>query len=229
MEVVFRDQTARRRARSASSTTAASTSTCARSSPSGARPRSPTGAARSTRRRDEHPGSELALAWTEATDEHVRSYVNGIPTRDGGTHEAGLRAGVVKAVRNYIDDARADPKGVTLTAEDIREGMVAVLSTYVIEPAVPGQTKGRLNNPEWRRRWTSGAARRWRSGSTTTKSVAEAVGRAHHPRRAAREASPARRRQVTRRRAVSHRLNLPGSSPTALRPTRRERAVHRRG
>ncbi|HZH02188.1 MAG TPA: ATP-binding protein, partial [Myxococcaceae bacterium] len=46
---------------------------------------------------------ELALVWTEATDEHVRSYVNGIPTPNGGTHEAGLRSGVVKAVRNYIE------------------------------------------------------------------------------------------------------------------------------
>ncbi|TMB31332.1 MAG: DNA topoisomerase IV subunit B, partial [Deltaproteobacteria bacterium] len=46
---------------------------------------------------------EVALSWTEATDEHVRSHVNGIPTANGGTHEAGLRSGVVKAVRNYIE------------------------------------------------------------------------------------------------------------------------------
>src|SRR5438270_720546 len=46
---------------------------------------------------------EVALVWTEATDEHVRSHVNGIPTVNGGTHEAGLRSGIVKAVRNYIE------------------------------------------------------------------------------------------------------------------------------
>src|SRR3989441_1197759 len=45
---------------------------------------------------------EIALVWTEATDEHLRSYVNGIPTPNGGTHEAGLRSGIVKAVRNYV-------------------------------------------------------------------------------------------------------------------------------
>jgi len=78
---------------------------------------------------------EVALLWTEATDEHVRSYVNGIPTAQGGTHEAGLRSGVVKAVRNYIETHDLTPKGVTLTAEDIREGMVGILSVYVIEPS----------------------------------------------------------------------------------------------
>src|SRR5256885_1226593 len=46
---------------------------------------------------------EIALVWTEATDEHLRSYVNGIPTPNGGTHEAGLRSGIVKAVRNYVE------------------------------------------------------------------------------------------------------------------------------
>ena len=71
---------------------------------------------------------EFVLQWTEATDEHVRSYVNGIPTGSGGTHENGLRAGVGKAVRNYIDTHNLSPKGVTLTAEDIREGMTGVLS-----------------------------------------------------------------------------------------------------
>src|SRR5256885_15051874 len=88
---------------------------------------------------------EVALLWTEATDENVRSYVNGIPTPQGGTHEAGLRSGVVKAVRNYIETHDLTPKGVTLTAEDIREGMAAILSVYVGEPQFQGQSKGRLN------------------------------------------------------------------------------------
>src|SRR5438128_4140614 len=91
---------------------------------------------------------EVALVWTEATDEHLRSYVNGIPTPQGGTHEAGLRGGIVKAVRNYIETHALAPKGVTLTAEDIREGIVAILSSYVVDPQFQGQTKGRLNNPE---------------------------------------------------------------------------------
>ncbi|MFN7134569.1 MAG: ATP-binding protein, partial [Myxococcales bacterium] len=98
--------------------------------------------------RDNGVRLEAALVWTEATDEYVRSYVNGIPTPQGGTHENGLRSGVVKAVRNYIETHELTPKGVSLTAEDIREGMTAILSTYVVEPQFQGQTKNRLNNPE---------------------------------------------------------------------------------
>jgi DNA gyrase subunit B/topoisomerase-4 subunit B len=70
--------------------------------------------------RDEDLRIDLVLQWTQATDEHVRSYVNGIPTGSGGTHEGGLRAGLGKAVRNFIDTHNLTPKGVTLTAEDIR-------------------------------------------------------------------------------------------------------------
>ena len=46
---------------------------------------------------------DMALQWTQSTDEHLRSYVNGIPTGSGGTHEYGFRAGLGKAVRNFID------------------------------------------------------------------------------------------------------------------------------
>ncbi|HSU39078.1 MAG TPA: ATP-binding protein, partial [Polyangiaceae bacterium] len=53
--------------------------------------------------RDEETRLEVAFLWTEATEEKIRSYVNGIPTGSGGTHENGLRSGLVKAVRNYID------------------------------------------------------------------------------------------------------------------------------
>ena len=73
-------------------------------------------------KRDEEArlGIELALQWTEATDDLFKTYVNSVPTPDGGTHDAGLRAAVVKAIRNYIATHKLDPKGVTLTAEDIR-------------------------------------------------------------------------------------------------------------
>jgi DNA gyrase subunit B len=91
---------------------------------------------------------DLVLQWTEGTDEHLRSYVNGIPTGSGGTHENGLRAGLGKAVRNFIETHNLSPKGVTIAAEDIREGLTGVLSVFVQEPQFQGQTKDRLNNPE---------------------------------------------------------------------------------
>jgi len=153
---------------------------------------------------------EVALVWTEATDEHVRSYVNGIPTPQGGTHEAGLRGGVVKAVRNYIETHDLTPKGVTLTAEDIREGMVAILSVYVVEPQFQGQTKGRLNNPETAAQ-VDGVVRpaleKWLNDNRT---IAEAVVARIILAARAREASRAASQAVQRKTAVSHRLNLPG-------------------
>ncbi len=91
---------------------------------------------------------EMVMQWTESTDEHVRSYVNGIPTANGGTHENGFRSGLVKAVRNYIDMHNLIPRGVKVTHEDIREGLVAIVSIFIAEPQFQGQTKDRLNNPE---------------------------------------------------------------------------------
>ncbi len=89
---------------------------------------------------------EIALQWTESTDEHVRSYVNGIPTANGGTHENGFRSGLIKAVRNYFDTHNLIPRGVKITAEDIREGLVAIVSVFIADPEFQGQTKDRLNN-----------------------------------------------------------------------------------
>ena len=91
---------------------------------------------------------EIALQWTESTDEHVRSYVNGIPTSSGGTHENGFRAGLNKAVRNYFDMHNLIPRGVKIQPDDIREGMIAIVSIFISEPSFQGQTKDRLNNAE---------------------------------------------------------------------------------
>ncbi len=101
-----------------------------------------------TVRSDDDPRLEVTLQWTEATDEHIRSYVNGIPTGSGGTHENGFRGGLNKAVRNYIDTHNLTPRGVKITHEDIREGLVAIVSIFIAEPQFQGQTKDRLNNGE---------------------------------------------------------------------------------
>jgi DNA gyrase subunit B/topoisomerase-4 subunit B len=97
---------------------------------------------------DEPDRIELTLQWTESTDEHVRSYVNGIPTGSGGTHENGFRAGLNKAVRNYFDQYNLIPRGVKIAPDDIREGLVSIISVFIAEPQFQGQTKDRLNNPE---------------------------------------------------------------------------------
>ncbi len=105
------------------------------------------------------------MQWTESTDEHVRSYVNGIPTASGGTHENGFRSGLTKAVRNYIDMHNLTPRGVKITHEDIREGLVAIVSIFIAEPQFQGQTKDRLNNPEVQSaRSTQRCDQHWNSG-----------------------------------------------------------------
>ena len=161
-------------------------------------------------RRDDAPRLELALQWTESTDESVRSFVNGIPTPSGGTHENGLKSGLVKAVRNYLATHELLPKGVSPSAEDIREGLVALLSAYVLEPQFQGQTKERLNNPEVAGQIDAAvrpALENWLNENPTT--AEQIVGRIVMATRA-REASRAAAQQVTRKTAISHRLNLPG-------------------
>src|SRR5215472_9730340 len=153
---------------------------------------------------------DLVLQWTESTDEHVRSYVNGIPTGSGGTHENGLRAGLGKAVRNYIETHNLSPKGVTLVAEDIREGLTGVLSVFVQEPQFQGQTKDRLNNPELVSAvdgLVRPALEHWLNHNA---SVANAIVARIILAARAREASRAAQAEVSRKSATSSRLNLPG-------------------
>ena len=160
--------------------------------------------------RESGPRLDLVLQWTESTEEHVRSYVNGIPTGSGGTHDNGLRAGIGKAVRNYIETHNLSPKGVTLTAEDIREGLTGVLSLFIEEPQFQGQTKDRLNNPEMASIVDSAVRPALEHWLNHNRSIAEAiVGRIILAARA-REASRAAQAEVTRRTATSGRLNLPG-------------------
>ncbi|HVU06022.1 MAG TPA: DNA topoisomerase IV subunit B [Polyangiaceae bacterium] len=153
---------------------------------------------------------EVVFQWTEATEEHVRSYVNGIPTGSGGTHENGLRSAVGKAIRNYVETHNLTPRGVTLTADDIREGFVSVLSVYIAEPQFQGQTKDRLNNPEVQN-YVDGAVRpaleQWlNSNRTVAEQIVTRIVLAARAREASRAASAA----ISRKTATSGRLTLPG-------------------
>ena len=153
---------------------------------------------------------EVALQWTEAPEYYMRSYVNGIPTLSGGTHEAGLNAAVVKAVRGVIDAKQIQPKGVTLSAEDIREGLVGILSVYVLEPQFQGQTKERLNNPEVQAAVDGQlrpALEQWllENGSSAEAIVGRCI-MAARARLARREAT----QLVMRKSPTARRLNLPG-------------------
>lgn len=90
---------------------------------------------------------EIALAYNDGYDEKVLSFVNNIKTPEGGTHEAGFRAGLSRAITSYIDaNANAREKDNKITGDDIREGLVAIVSVKVMEPQFEGQTKGKLGS-----------------------------------------------------------------------------------
>jgi DNA gyrase subunit B len=160
--------------------------------------------------REEGVRIETALQWTEAHDETLRSYVNGIPTTQGGTHEQGFRAAVVKAARSFIDVAGLEPKGVSLTAEDIREGIVAVLSIYLQEPQFQGQTKERLGNPEVQAQVDSAIRPALEKFLLENRTAGAAIVERITLAARAREASRAASQAISRKTAISHRLNLPG-------------------
>ena len=163
---------------------------------------------------------DIALLWTQSTDEHLRSYVNGIPTGSGGTHENGFRAGLGKAVRNFIETHNLSPKGVTLTAEDIREGLVGVLSVFLQEPQFQGQTKDRLNNPEAMAAVDGQVRPALEHWLNTNITVAESIVARIILAARAREASRAAQQEVTRKTATSGRLTLPGKLSDCTSPGR---------
>ncbi|MCB0360320.1 MAG: DNA gyrase subunit B, partial [Bdellovibrionales bacterium] len=95
---------------------------------------------------------QVALGWTTARAEHWLTYVNGINTPDGGSHETGAKTGIVRAIRNYMNVHDLQPKNVKISAEDIREGIACVVSVKLpsstFKMQFQGQTKSKLNNPE---------------------------------------------------------------------------------
>ena len=164
-------------------------------------------------KRDTGDKMEVALQWTESTEETIRSYVNGIRTPHGGTHENGLKAAIRKAVSHYIethDEAKKAAKGYKITAEDIREGIVAVLSVFVANPEFEGQTKQRLNNSEVEGKvdgFIRTALEAWLNNNMSA--ADEIVGRIVLAAKA-REASRAAAQEVKRKSPGSRRLSLPG-------------------
>ncbi len=92
---------------------------------------------------------EWAISWTAAgfgeSDGFSRSYCNTIPTPDGGTHEAGFRSAITKAMRNYAD-LTGQKKGTSITADDIMGHSGLLLSVFIRNPEFVGQTKDKLSN-----------------------------------------------------------------------------------
>jgi topoisomerase IV subunit B len=91
-------------------------------------------------------GATWALAWFEEGGGKPESYVNLIPTLDGGTHEAGLKAGVFEAIKSFADHHAILPAKVKLAQEDVCGRMTYLLSAKVLDPQFQGQTKEKLTS-----------------------------------------------------------------------------------
>lgn len=97
----------------------------------------------------EHEGVSWAIAWlAEPAEALLESYVNLIPTPQGGTHVNGLRSGATDAIREFCEFRNLLPRGIKLTPEDVWQNVAFVLSAKVREPQFAGQTKERLSSRE---------------------------------------------------------------------------------
>ena len=90
---------------------------------------------------------DVALQWKNEDDVNIKSFANNIHTLEGGTHEEGLRTAVTKAINDFAK-ARNLHSDISLTGDDIREGITGVISVRVKEPQFEGQTKTKLGNGE---------------------------------------------------------------------------------
>lgn len=91
-------------------------------------------------------GASWAFAWYETTEGQGASFVNLIPTPQGGTHVAGLKQALFSALKDFIDHHSLLPKGIKLTADDVFKNVRYVVSARMLDPSFDNQTKDRLNS-----------------------------------------------------------------------------------
>jgi DNA gyrase subunit B len=153
---------------------------------------------------------EVALQWTESTETTIYSYANSVFTSEGGAHEAGLRNGLTKSLRSHIERTLPKAKAIAVTSDDVREGLVAVLSIFLANPQFQGQTKEKLNNPEAQTIVDSSVKTAFERYMLENPSTAETIMNRVILAAQARMASRSAKDAVMRKTPISHRLTLPG-------------------
>jgi DNA gyrase subunit B len=143
---------------------------------------------------------QVAFQYAEDDDESIYTYANNINTADGGTHLSGFKTSITRVVNQFARSSGVlKEKEPNLTGEDIREGIVAIISVRLPQPQFEGQTKGKLGSQEVEgvvnRLFSEAITEYFEKNPTIVKSIAERALRAAKARAAAKRASESIKRQ----------------------------------
>ena len=142
---------------------------------------------------------ELAFQYTEDYSSNIYSFVNNIYTQEGGTHEEGFRTSLTRILNNYAKTMSSNKKEESLSGDDVREGLTAIVSCKVSEPQFEGQTKTKLGNTEVRRCVSQAMSDQFdaylKENPNVAKTIIEKALLALHARIAAKKAREATRRK----------------------------------
>lgn len=150
---------------------------------------------------------EWAIAWPQDADSFIHSYCNTVPTPEGGTHEAGLRAALARALKGF-GELTNNKRAGQITAEDVVGGATILLSLFIQEPQFQGQTKEKLSNPEAARLVEAAIKDRFEHWLTSDPAAANAL--LDHVVSKAEERLKKRADKETNRKTATRKLRLPG-------------------
>lgn len=152
---------------------------------------------------------EFAFQYNTGVSESIESFVNNINTIEGGTHVAGFRGGLSRAIQDYAKNKNMIKGVESITGEDVREGIVAVLHIKIAEPQFEGQTKSKLGNSEARGMVQSVTESYLREYFESYPNIADSIIKRAIAAAAAREASR-KARDLVRRKSALESGGLPG-------------------